>query len=202
MDLSQLLSDIDRFEVLRWVVLLGVCAIACITDIRTMKIPNWLTFPMVLTGLVALGLTGGWGIDGLLGSVLAMCIMAWPYMVVYALGGGGAGDVKLLAGIGAWSGIDLGIYLLSGVAICGLIYSLVGSVKRRGWKMLSYAVMSDMLSMANRAKGGSSSNSQTTTTDDDGESEETLLESDGMPYAPPIAVGVVLGGLVWQLQLV
>ena len=84
------------------VVALGVATTACVTDVRTRRIPNTLTFSAAALGLsfgaAAYGLdglrlaTGGW----LLGTAL--------FLPFFLLRGMGAGDVKLLAALGAWLG--------------------------------------------------------------------------------------------------
>lgn len=90
-----------------------VCAtlmiIGAVIDGWKLKVPNWLTFPMILAawafwfvyGLVTHGISLG-GISPLglsLGGALAA---GFPLLVFYLIGGMGAGDVKLYAGFGAW----------------------------------------------------------------------------------------------------
>jgi prepilin peptidase CpaA len=76
-------------------------AAAAAYDLRTKKIPNWLTFPAILLGLslnVALG--GALGLrDSLLGMATGVALLFAPF----ALGGMGAGDVKMLAAVGAFT---------------------------------------------------------------------------------------------------
>jgi len=74
--------------------------VAAVIDGKQLRVPNWLTFPLILSGwvfsLVAFGLAGlGWSI---LGTIVGLALLLPPY----AIGGMGAGDVKLLAGVGAW----------------------------------------------------------------------------------------------------
>jgi len=71
-------------------------------DIRTHRIPNYLTLGTALTGLVYQGAFFGFsGLgDGLLGLALGFGLLIGPYM----LGGMGAGDVKALSALGAWLG--------------------------------------------------------------------------------------------------
>jgi prepilin peptidase CpaA len=78
-----------------------------------LKVPNWLTFPLVLSGW-ALGLfhdfgwlegSGQGGIaSSLAGTALGFALLA----PVYAIGGMGAGDVKMQMGFGAWIGAFYG----------------------------------------------------------------------------------------------
>src|ERR1700743_2106458 len=78
------------------------CAtVASVSDIRERKIPNWLTGPALLTGLVLhLCLDG---LHGLGASALAAAIAGGIFLLFYIAGGMGAGDVKLMAALGALS---------------------------------------------------------------------------------------------------
>jgi prepilin peptidase CpaA len=95
---------------------LVIAATACATDVRSRRIPNRLTFGAALAGagyqLAANGF-GGLG-DSLLGWIVGAAFLFLPF----ALGGIGAGDVKLMAALGAWLGpaevMWLGMY--TGVA--------------------------------------------------------------------------------------
>lgn len=84
------------------IVLLATLCLACATDIKSRRIPNWL----ILIGLSLGWLTltaeqgiSGW-LDGVLGLVLGIALLFIPF----ALGGLGAGDVKLLGLVGALKG--------------------------------------------------------------------------------------------------
>ena len=75
---------------------------AAVLDYRTKKIPNWITVPAALTGLAfhavmpeSRGIL--WALAGF-GVGFSLLIVPW------LLGGGGMGDVKLLAALGAWLG--------------------------------------------------------------------------------------------------
>lgn len=79
-----------------------VLVVAAIIDGMILKVPNWLTFPFILCGwthgLIHGGAAGlGWS---LVGTFVGLSLL----LVVRAIGGMGAGDVKLLAGVGAWLG--------------------------------------------------------------------------------------------------
>ena len=89
--------------------------IAAWWDWKFKKIPNWLNFPSILLGLSLNFYFGGWcgGKNSLWGFFLGLGL----YIIPFALGGVGAGDVKFLAGIGALRGADFVIctFLLSSV---------------------------------------------------------------------------------------
>lgn len=92
--------------------LMFVCVamiVAAIIDGWKLKVPNWLTFPLVISGwLLGLCHTFGWlpgtGIGGI-GSSLAGTALGMALLLpVYSIGGMGAGDVKMQMGFGAWVG--------------------------------------------------------------------------------------------------
>ena len=77
-------------------------AIAAIIDYRQHRIPNYLTVPAAILGLTYHTLMpNGMGIlASLAGLGIGFALLLLPWM----LGGGGMGDVKLLAALGAWLG--------------------------------------------------------------------------------------------------
>jgi len=88
--------------------------LAAVIDGWKLKVPNWLTFPLVLSGW-GLGLlhsfgwlegTGEGGIGAALAGTALGCALLLP---VYAIGGMGAGDVKMQMGFGAWVGAFYGM---------------------------------------------------------------------------------------------
>jgi prepilin peptidase CpaA len=106
-------------------VALVVTCFAAVTDVCRYRVYNNLTIPLFLAGVAYHGVTGDWiGISGsLVGAMLGFGILLIPY----AMGLMGAGDVKLLAAVGAWVG-PAGILvvfvvsaLLTGIYALGLI---------------------------------------------------------------------------------
>lgn len=76
--------------------------LACISDLRTRRIPNVLTFSSAAGALLFHLITGGW--SGAAWSVGGYVLGAALFFPMFALRGMGAGDVKLLAAVGAWLG--------------------------------------------------------------------------------------------------
>ena len=77
-------------------------ALACISDLRTRRIPNVLTFSAAALALLFHLVTGGFPALGW--SVAGWIVGALLFLPIFALRGMGGGDVKLLAAVGAWLG--------------------------------------------------------------------------------------------------
>jgi prepilin peptidase CpaA len=75
---------------------------ACVTDVSTSRIPNVLTFAAASLALVFHAIApGGLGLNHAgLGLMVGLAV----FFPLFALGAMGAGDVKLMAAIGAWIG--------------------------------------------------------------------------------------------------
>lgn len=108
-----------------------VLVIAAVIDGWKLKVPNWLTFPLVVGGwmysLAGFGWEGlGWS---LVGTVVGLLLL----LPAYAIGGMGAGDVKLLAGVGAWVWPTATFYAFCVSAIVGGVIALGMVLYRRRW---------------------------------------------------------------------
>jgi prepilin peptidase CpaA len=113
-----------------WLVTITL-VVAAYIDGKQLKVPNWITFPMIASGWVFNLAMFGWeglGIS-LLGTVVGLALL----MPAYAIGGMGAGDVKLLAGVGAWMGSSVTFYAFCASAIIGGVIALGMIVYRKAW---------------------------------------------------------------------
>jgi len=109
--------------------------VAAVIDGLKLKVPNWITYPMVLSGWVysvTLSPYPGW--EGLLYSLVGTAVGLALLLPAYAVGGMGAGDVKLLAGVGAWMWGTITIYAFAVSALVGGAIAVVMVVWAGGWQ--------------------------------------------------------------------
>src|SRR6516165_2457635 len=94
--------------------------VAAVIDGWKLKVPNWLTLPLIVSGwLLGLVHNFGWlegtGTGGV-GSAFTGTLLGFALLLpVYAIGGMGAGDVKMQMGFGSWVGAFFGLW--TGVAV-------------------------------------------------------------------------------------
>lgn len=99
---------------------------ACVVDVRTRRIPNVLTLGAALAGLlVQIALHGS---DGALAAASGWLVGALLFLPLFALGGMGGGDVKLLAALGAWLGPRDAVWLAAYSAIAGGVLGAIVAV--------------------------------------------------------------------------
>jgi prepilin peptidase CpaA len=113
-----------------------VLIVAAVIDGRQLKVPNWITFPMIVSGWAYSGLFYGWAGFGwsLAGTAVGLGLL----LPAYAIGGMGAGDVKLLAGVGAWVWGLTTLYAFCVSAVFGGIIAVAMVVLRHGWRRHSH----------------------------------------------------------------
>jgi prepilin peptidase CpaA len=123
-------------------VVLFVCiatTVAAVIDGWKLKVPNWITFPFALSGLIYHFVTHGFA--GLTTSLLGCGVGLGLLLIPYVIGGMGAGDVKLFAGVGAWMGasITFGAFLVSTVVGGVLALAMVAyrGLRGRDWSVVS-----------------------------------------------------------------
>ena len=120
-----------------YILLISILSIALIgaavTDVRSSRIPNIITFPLAGLGLMIHSVSDG--LDGFLFSIQGLGIGFGLLFVFYLLGGMGAGDVKLLAAVGA----IIGPY---DVFIAFLITACLGGLYAVGLMSLTWGIPS------------------------------------------------------------
>lgn len=98
-------------------------AVACVSDVRTRRIPNVLTFSAAGLALMFHLATGGWSAVG--ASVGGWLLGGALFFPMFALRGMGGGDVKLLAAVGAWVGPGQIVLVALATSIAGGAIGLV-----------------------------------------------------------------------------
>jgi len=98
-------------------------------DLRTRRIPNWLTVPTLLAGLAINTLLYGWAgtKSGLEGAGLGLGLLL-PFVLARGLG---AGDWKLMGALGALLGPAKFIVVLLGTVFIAGIMAVAEMVRRR-----------------------------------------------------------------------
>ena len=104
---------------------LTVAAIAAATDLSARRVPNLLTFGAAAAALLYHTIEGGPSGVGL--ALAGWLIGAAMFFPVFALGGMGAGDVKLVAALGAWLGALGAVQIALGSAIAGGLLAVLVS---------------------------------------------------------------------------
>jgi prepilin peptidase CpaA len=110
-----------------------VVSVGALIDLKSRRIPNWLTLAALLGGLLVWVVReGAAGVPVALGGALLGLGLLLPFYVIRAVG---AGDVKLLAGVGALLGpqalITVAIYGgLVGGAISAVVLARRGQLGR------------------------------------------------------------------------
>ena len=147
-------------------------------DLKTRRIPNYLTLGTAVTGLAYNFMSHGFNglADGCLGMLLGFALLILPYL----WGGMGAGDVKALAALGAWLGPQLTVVLFCYMGIAGGIIA-VGYLGWQGllWKKIKQGWNLFLNLILCRPAGAPHPPSPSQFTE-------------GIPYGVAIAVGMVV----------
>ena len=103
--------------------------VAAYIDGKELRVPNKLTFPMIIAGWIwssyFYGVNGdGWYV-GLMWSLAGTFVGMMTLLPAYAIGGMGAGDVKMMGAIGAWVHCLIVFYAFCVGAIVGAILSII-----------------------------------------------------------------------------
>lgn len=106
--------------------------LASVMDLRSRRVPNWLTVTGTLFGITSAALYAG--LAGVLASIAGALVALFLLLPGFALGFTGGGDVKLFAAFGAFLGIGylanaLVIYLMAALLVICLL--LVRSALKR-----------------------------------------------------------------------
>jgi prepilin peptidase CpaA len=176
-DISRALTD--NWPV--WFVTITLIVAAVIDGLK-LKVPNWITFPMIISGWIysaTLSPYAGW--EGLMYSVIGTVVGLALLLPLYAIGGMGAGDVKLLAGVGAWVWGTSTLYAFAVSAIVGGVIAVLMVVLRRKWfqhKTQFWMICNEILTVKDPEKLAAIA----------AERKPSMML---LPYGIPIAIGTI-----------
>jgi len=113
-------------------------------DVRARRVPNTVTVPVLLAGVVGAGVVHAWPglLAGLGGAAVGLALLIVPFALRLV----GAGDVKALAAMGAWLGPSATVFATAvGLVVGGLLAVLLvlprRELRRDVWMNLRFAAL-------------------------------------------------------------
>ena len=149
-------------------------------DLRYRKVPNWLNLFIILSGFTAQAVFNGWaGLWlGFLGMILGFGLLIIPWLM-HAMG---AGDVKLMAGMGVWLGPLLTLRAFCvGAVLAGVIAIIMILLAGKLWQ--SYFNMSLIMTKMKSWK---------TAFSEFGSVKVLKSTSQLLPYGVPLSIGTLV----------
>ena len=104
-------------------ILISMLILVIYFDLTQKRIPNFLTFPAILLGLIIFAVQGGF--DGFIQGLSGFGIGIAVFFLFFALGVMGGGDVKLMGAIGALKGVEFILYTTIFTGIIGGVIAVV-----------------------------------------------------------------------------
>lgn len=184
----QIFSGIAVETLSQWGVVIGVSLVGAVSDLRTRRIPNALCGPLLVAGL--LWSTWHGGVEGLGKAVAACILLAMPFVLMFLFAGGGAGDAKLMAAIGAWLGLEQGMIVLGCVCVAGGVLAVATAIAKRRLKVVLANIRLSVYNFIVAILTGRSIR----TAANEARPEQT--EKLTVPYGVAIFAGVCLGAAV------
>lgn len=126
------LAAVDGGRIAMDALLVAACAVAAVSDIRTRRVPNALTYPLAASGL-ALNTAMHPGGLGIVPALLGCSIGFLPLFAGYLAGAVGGGDAKLGGAVGAFLGPTHTAFAMLYTCLAGLLMALVVLVARDGF---------------------------------------------------------------------
>jgi prepilin peptidase CpaA len=158
-------------------VAVGIALVASVFDLQSRRIPNALTFGAAAAGLIFAAATGG--VSGVGASLAGWLLAMALWLPIYALGGMGAGDVKLMAAVGVWLGPAGALHAALYAAIAGAVLALMLAFARG---ILRQTFQNVQLLIVHWQVAGFSPHAQLTL---------ATAKSPRLAYAVPVLIGTV-----------
>lgn len=125
----------------RTVALFTLLVAAAVIDVRRQRIPNWLTLSGLGFGLLYSAFVPFWGNHGFLWSLAGAGIGFGALFPMWLLRLTGAGDVKLMAMVGALLGVQAAPMALLGSLIAGGAFSILFALRNGHLRVMLANVM-------------------------------------------------------------
>jgi len=171
--------------ILAGAVLLSV--VAGWTDLRSRRIPNWLTVSGLVIGIAANTAVGGWGglKTSLLGAAVGLALLL-PFVLLRSLG---AGDWKLAGSLGAFAGPGILVDLLLGSVFVAGVMAVALVIYKGRVRQTIRNIGHILISLVTFQLPGS---------------RVSLDNPDSLkvPYGVALAFTVVLYGILWKMGVV
>ena len=127
-----------------------VALVGAVTDLRTARIPNRLTYTALLAALPLR--TALLGLSGLKSGAIGVLVAGGLFLLLYTVGAMGGGDMKLMAAVGAWVGSTQVITLILAAALAGgvlaigriIFRNMVGVTLRNTIRLIYYRLTSGL----------------------------------------------------------
>ena len=169
--------------------------VAAVIDGVKLKVPNWLTCPLIVSGWAFSAFSYSWAgmpwWEGLGWSLLGTLVGFALLLPAYAIGGMGAGDVKLLMGCGAWVHAAATLYAFCVGAIVGGVLAVLMVVVSKTWDhhhQQFWKIFNEIMTIRNPEKLAEIAATR----------KDTMRK---LPYGIPLTIGALLY-FAWMGMLV
>ena len=170
----------DAFGVMMLAVIVPAMAVACWSDLRRHRVPNWLNLSLAVAGIGARFACFGW--SGVEGGLWGMLVGFGMLILLWVIRGMGAGDVKFMAALGAWMGPMLTFHAVLAGGLAGGALALGLIVYRRAWSQASVN-LGVLLTKVGTIR---------TAFSEFGSAESMSRTTGVLPYAIPLSIGTLL----------
>jgi prepilin peptidase CpaA len=123
------MHDLTNAQTVATLLILAIAAISVVTDLRHRRVYNVVTTPAMVAGLALNTLRDG--PMGLLWAAAGLLLAGTLFLLPVALGGMGAGDLKLVAAFGALGGLGYAFWCVAFACIAGGVFGFAVLVARR-----------------------------------------------------------------------
>ena len=170
-------------ELSQWIQLLAVAGfvlIAAVSDLSSRRIPNWLTVSALFVAICFHTLTAGWaGLGFALGGFATGFSIL---LVLWLIGGGGGGDVKLMGALGGWLGAKSILY----VFLCSSVFAAGAAIVMLVSQVINGTLAGKLVPVTANKNGARQANQTLPAV------RATVGHRWAIPYAVPVAAGTLL----------